>query len=95
MDYGKAIEALEQGKMIAREGWNGKGMFVYKTIPSSVAIQFIPNMSSLPKDVKDEFAKRGKEISFGSGMNIVKQDNTVDSWVASSADTFAKDWLIL
>lgn len=27
MDFGKAIEALKQGKRVARKGWNGKGMF--------------------------------------------------------------------
>lgn len=29
MNFGKAIEALKQGKKVARKGWNGKGMFLY------------------------------------------------------------------
>ena len=28
MNFGKAIEMLKQGKMVARKGWNGKGMHV-------------------------------------------------------------------
>jgi hypothetical protein len=28
MNFGKAIEALKQGKRVARKGWNGKGMWV-------------------------------------------------------------------
>ncbi len=28
MNFGQAIEALKQGKRIARAGWNGKGMYV-------------------------------------------------------------------
>lgn len=27
---GEAIEAVKSGKRIARSGWNGKGMFVYR-----------------------------------------------------------------
>ena len=30
LTYGEALEAAKQGKLISREGWNGKGMFVFK-----------------------------------------------------------------
>ncbi|PNK41176.1 hypothetical protein CBR59_32765, partial [Bacillus thuringiensis] len=29
MSFGQAIVALVQGKNVAREGWNGKNMFLY------------------------------------------------------------------
>mgnify|MGYP006325328893 FL=1 len=29
MNFGEAIEALKKNKMVAREGWNGKGMHIY------------------------------------------------------------------
>ena len=29
MNFGEALEAVKEGKKIARTGWNGKGMFVY------------------------------------------------------------------
>ena len=29
MTFGQAIEALKNGKSVARKGWNGKGMFLY------------------------------------------------------------------
>ena len=29
MNFGQAIEALKNGKKVARIGWNGKGMFLY------------------------------------------------------------------
>ena len=28
MNFGEALEALLNGKMVQREGWNGKGMFL-------------------------------------------------------------------
>ena len=32
MNFGSAIEAMNNGFMVSRTGWNGKGMFVYKTL---------------------------------------------------------------
>lgn len=29
MNFGLALEALKQGKRVARAGWNGKGQFLY------------------------------------------------------------------
>ena len=29
MNFGKALEKLKEGKKVQRQGWNGKGMFVY------------------------------------------------------------------
>lgn len=95
VDFGKAIESLKKGKRISREGWNGKGLFVFKQVPANVGIQYVPNMQSLPQDVKDEFVKRGENLNYSNQMCIVKHDNTIDSWVPSSSDVFAEDWCIL
>ena len=29
LNFGQAIEALKQGKRVARKNWNGKGMFIF------------------------------------------------------------------
>ena len=29
MNFGEALDALKSGKSVAREGWNGKGLFIY------------------------------------------------------------------
>ena len=29
MNFGKALEELKNGNKIAREGWNGKGMYIF------------------------------------------------------------------
>lgn len=28
-DFGDAIRALKEGKKVARQGWNGKGMYLW------------------------------------------------------------------
>ena len=93
MNYGKAIELLRQGKAVARQGWNGNGMFVCKQTPSEIYCNIIPKMQSLPDRAKEILFARDKPIHYQNQMIIVKPDNTIDSWVASSADTFAEDWM--
>lgn len=29
MDFGQAIKSLKEGKLVTREGWNGKGMYLW------------------------------------------------------------------
>ncbi len=93
--YGTAIEHLRVGGRIQRVGWNGAGMFVFRQVPSPIPAHIVPNMTSLPQAVKDEFIRREQGPNYVNQMAIVKQDGTVDSWVASSSDTFAEDWILL
>jgi len=95
LNYGQAIEALKNGKRVAREGWNGKGMFVFKQIPAEIGLEIIPKMQSVPQSVKDEMLKNGTTLKYTNQMAIVNANGRVDSWVASSSDTFANDWLAL
>ena len=94
MNFGLAIEALRDGKLVARKGWNGKGMFICKQVPSEIYCNIIPKMSSLPKEAKDVLYNRNESINYVNQMIIVKPDNTIDSWVASVSDIFAEDWVI-
>jgi Protein of unknown function (DUF2829) len=77
VDFGKAIEALENGKRVARSGWNGKGMFIFRQVPSEVNAEIIPKMTSLPQLVKDEFIRRGGNISYKNQLAMVYPDNTI------------------
>ena len=95
MNFGEVIEALKQGKCIAREGWNGKGMFVCKQVPAEIYCNIIPKMSSLPQTAKDILFDRDKSIFYVNQMIIIKPDNTIDSWIPSSSDVFAEDWIII
>lgn len=94
VNYGQAIEALKIGKRISRKGWNGKDMFVFKQIPAEIGLDIIPKMQSVPQDVKDSMLQNNKTLKYTNQMAIVNADGRVDSWVASSSDTFAEDWVI-
>lgn len=94
-NFGQAIEALKQGKRVSRQGWNGKGMFIFQQVPSEINEEIVPKMQSLPKAVKDEFAKRGGSIRYKNQLAMVYPDNTVYGWVASPSDVLENDWCIL
>lgn len=40
--FGAAIDALEQGKMVRRTGWNGKGMHLGLQKPCSMSRMTLP-----------------------------------------------------
>lgn len=95
MKIGPAIEATVQGKRIAREGWTGQGLFVFRQVPATIPLETIPKMQSLPDAVKEEFIRRGLPISYSNQFALVKPDNSINSWAPSSGDTLAEDWVIL
>lgn len=95
MSFGKALEALNQGNRVARKGWNGKGLFVFRQIPAQIPEHVIPTMQSLPPLVKEEFKRRGGDISYQNQLAIVYPDNSIHGWAPSVSDSLATDWEIL
>lgn len=96
MKFGKAIELLNDGKMVARKGWNGKGMFVYKTVGNTVPKDFIPKFASLPDSVKTFLEKKGADVVFHPSITMyTAQGEMQPGWLASQADMLAEDWDII
>lgn len=96
MDFGEVIEALKSGLSVRRKGWNGKGMFVVKQIPSHIEGGIIPTMQSLPQSAKHILLSReNAHIDYTNQMLIINPDGRADSWVPSSSDLFAEDWEVV
>lgn len=96
MKFSEIIEALEQGKVVRRAGWNGKSIVVFKQVPAQIGSMIIPKMQSLPDDAKEVILRTAGHINYTSQCLIY---NTVsgraDSWVPSISDVFADDWSII
>lgn len=92
--FGQAIEALKQGKIVSREGWNGKGMFIFRQVPSEVPVNIIPRMTSLPAAVRSKVLERDLPLRYQNQLAIVYPDNNVYGWVASPSDVLESDWCI-
>lgn len=72
LTFGEALEAVKKGELIAREGWNGKNMFVFQRPKDSLSAEMIINVvKSLPQKVKDyyigQFAHTPAEEKAGKG----------------------------
>jgi hypothetical protein len=80
-DFGWALKRLEKGDKVYREGWNGKGMYLYKT---KCQLPYPPLFNDEWKsDVFDE-----------SEFIVMKTaDNKLIPWLASQTDILVKDWL--
>jgi hypothetical protein len=83
MDFSAALTCLKMGDAVARLGWNGKGMFLYRV-----------NAGSYP--AYSEVAKRhwGDDgiVPYGPYIAIKSVNGTVSPWVASQTDLLADDW---
>ena len=87
MTFGHAIEALKKGLMVARKGWNGKGMFLWLMKEA---------------DVKREWLKEPGIIAacgdndtihcLGSIRMKTAQGSILTGWLASQSDILADDW---
>jgi hypothetical protein len=95
LTFGLAIEALKLGKKVSREGWNGKGLFVFKQVPANIGLDIIPKMTSVPQSVKDTMLERGQHLNYRNQCVIVNSQGDVDNWAPSISDVFAEDWTIL
>lgn len=86
--FSMALESLQVGRRITRQGWNGKGMYLYlvgegRYPPSTVAGRKIA-----------EHHKDGL-VPYRPYIAMFTVDQDVVPWVASQSDLLMDDWLIL
>ena len=95
MTFGQAIEAMKQGKKVARSGWNGMGMFLWLKPATNIKAEWC----------KDEMLKRIVEANGGEilGLGTIcmyTHDSTgrkaiLTGWLASQSDMLYDDWGIV
>lgn len=96
MNFGKAIECLKEGCMVARRGWNGKGTFIFMTVGNTVSEESIPNFKSIPDQVKYFLEKRGTDVVFNPSITMLTATGELQpGWLASQTDMLADDWVLV
>jgi hypothetical protein len=93
-NFGQAIEALKQGKRVAREGWNGKDMFLILNGGYSVEKE----KSRPDNHINEEFLESQGQTHLHIGKHIdmwTAQKNLCVGWLASQTDMLSEDWCIL
>jgi hypothetical protein len=102
MNFGEAIQALKEGKLVSRSGWNGKGMFIFMRPSDEIDIATVINVvKSIPASVKEYYDRVGFEqglikIKFTAYICMKAADGTiVNGWLASQTDMLAEDWEVV
>lgn len=83
MDFGNALNSLRAGNAVQREGWNGKGMFLY-LVPENA----YPAQTGVAKKHFGENAK----VPYGAYIAMKTATGNVVPWLASQTDVLAYDW---
>ena len=84
MNFGQALELLKQGKKVARQGWNGKGQFIY----------YVPDGRYPARtDVAKEIMAEDGKVSYRAYLAIKTVQGDVVPWVASQTDLIEEDWV--
>lgn len=98
-DFGSAIKALKEGYKVAREGWNGKGMFLWLNKGS-----YPYNQNRTDNDFNRTEGIDKNLFNLGDAGTVIRLPNinmtsatgsTVTGWLASQTDMLAEDWTIV
>ena len=110
LSFGAALEVAKAGGLIARQGWNGKGMFVFMRPADELNVEFVVDkVKSLPQSVKDYYLQdiineKGERVpveetdtvKFTAYLCMKAADGTiVNGWLASQTDMLSNDWCAL
>ena len=80
-DFGGAVYALKQGKKVARNGWNGKGMWLIHIVGEAVA-----------QAIADRYGD-GNAIPVLDAIYMKTATGELVPWLASQTDVLAEDWV--
>lgn len=85
LGFEDALERLKQGYCMAREGWNGKSMFVYLVQGSRFEVNREP--------LKTIFGP-GAVMRYHPHIDMQTADGELVPWLASQTDILAEDWYV-
>jgi hypothetical protein len=83
MNFSQALDAVKAGERIARNGWNGKGMFLFLVPGSTFSVSRPPLLGIYPE---------GTVINYHPHIDMRTADGTIVPWLASQTDLLANDW---
>ena len=80
MNFGRALEALKNGKRAARKGWNGKGIFIALQHPDENSKMTSPYIYI---------------DTTGLQTTNLDAPKSLVPWLASQTDMLSDDWEII
>lgn len=86
MNFGQALEQLKEGAKVAREGWNGKAMFLFLVPGSTFAVNRAPLLGIYPD---------GTVIKYRPHIDMRTANGEIVPWIASQSDLLENDWVLV
>lgn len=86
MPFSEALEHVKAGRRVARDGWNGKDMFIFLVPGSTFNVSRPPLLGIYPE---------GTEIKYHAHIDMKTAQGYVVPWLASQADLLAEDWEVV
>lgn len=83
MNFSDALNNIKAGLKLARQGWNGKDMFVYLVHGSTFTVNRPP---------LNVVYVEGTEIMYRPHIDLKAADGTCGVWSPSNSDVLADDW---
>jgi len=98
--FGQAIGSLKNGFLVRRQGWNGKGMFLFMRPSDILKDEFIADtVKSLPFNFKEWVKAHPNaegERFFTQYICMKAADGSiVNGWLASQTDMLSEDWVLV
>lgn len=93
LTFGLALEALKQGKRVARAGWNGKGMWLSLSCNGTRDVAAEHFWS--PHNAAFARANGGTAPVLPSVTMKTATGEILMGWLASQSDMLAEDWVIV
>jgi hypothetical protein len=92
LTFGLALAAAQKGKKIAREGWDGTGMFAVYS-PGTTAL---PAENFFSPALKEYVGKKQNPVmNIRSALMLKTAQEDIAYWSPSASDALAEDWMII
>lgn len=88
-DFGSALKALKAGYKVAREGWNGKGMYLtlMPGYPNGIEVNEATQ--------KAHNLNPGDKLIFRPYFQLFTAQKDIAMWSPSGSDALAEDWTVV
>ena len=86
MNFSEALTHLKNGVRLQREGWNGKGMFIFMVDGSKFEVNREPLLRILGA---------GTKVDYCPHLDMKTADGSIAVWTCSQTDMFAEDWQVV
>jgi len=86
VNFSEALSRIQNGARLARQGWNGKNMFVFLVPGSTFEVNRPPLLGIFPA---------GTTVNYQPHIDMKTADGRIVPWLASQSDLLSEDWVQL